>query len=108
MLLFGSETWVLSSRALNQLERFHAHCAWGIAHRHIRHCSDGTWIYPPMAEVLHACHLLPISTYIQQQHHNLFEHYALHHSVRYQQCLNDFGMTPRSLTWWNLDMHIPR
>ena len=42
-LLFGSSTWVLSSRTLQQLERFHARSAWGIAHRHIHRRSDGTW-----------------------------------------------------------------
>jgi len=105
--LFVSETWILSNRALNRLDRFHARCARGITHRHIQQLADGTWEYPPTHDVLEACHIQPLSVYIQRRRHTLFEHYAAHHSVLYQQCLNTYGTTPRSLTWWNLDMHSP-
>ena len=66
ILLFGSATWVLSTPALQRLERFHARCARGMAHRHIRCRPDGSWIYPPTAEVLSACGLKPISVYAQR------------------------------------------
>ena len=106
-LLFGSETWVLSARALNRLERFHARCARGITHRHIQRHADGTWECPPTNEVLEACHSQPLSVYIQSRRHTLFKHHAENNSVLHQQCLNAFGTTPRSLTWWNLDMEYP-
>ena len=105
-LLFGSETWVLSPRTLNRLECFHARCARGITHRHIRRHVDGTWEHPPTHEVLQACHTQPLPVYIQRRRHTLFKHYAEHNSALYQQCLNAYGTTPRS-TWWNLDMEYP-
>ena len=107
VLLFGSETWVLSARALATLERFHARCARGILHRPIRRASNGDWICPPTTEVLQACNLQPISFYIQRRRHTLYKHYAKDHCVLYQQCLHRFGTTPRSLTWWNLDLDSP-
>ena len=45
-LLFGAATWVLSTRSLSRLERFHARCARGIAHRPIQRRADGTWVTP--------------------------------------------------------------
>ena len=103
-LLFGSATWVLTARALNRLERFHARCARGMAHRHIRRQADGTWVTPPTDEVLAACHLQPISVYIQRRRHTLFKHYAETSSDLYQQCLTVSRTTPCSLAWWTLDM----
>jgi hypothetical protein len=66
-ILYGSETWVLSRRLLNRLERFHARCACYIAHCYIRCLPDNTWEYPPMLEVLDACSLSTIETYIAKR-----------------------------------------
>lgn len=101
-LLFGSATWVLSQRALGRLERFHARCARGMAHRPIQRRANGTWITPPTAEVLTACHLEPISVYIQHRRHTLFSRYAASFSRIYQRCMTMGGTTSRSMAWWLL------
>ena len=103
-LLFGAATWVLSARSLSRLERFHARCARGIAHRPIQRRADGTWVTPHTAEVLEACHLDPLSVYIQHRRHTLYKHYAVTSSGLYQQCLSLCRTTPCSLAWWTLDM----
>ena len=64
-LLCGSATWVLSARALNRLEHFHARCARGIAHRPIRRRADGTWETPHTDEVLRICRLHPLAVCIR-------------------------------------------
>ena len=100
-LLFGSATWVLSPTALNRLERFHARCARGMTHRHIQRRPDGTWIYPPTAEVLEACGLQPLSVYIQRRRNTLLRRYATTESVLYNKCLS-MPRPPRSGAWWQL------
>jgi len=100
-LLFGSATWVLSRTALNRLERFQARCARGMTHRHIQRRPDGTWIYPPTAEVLEACGLQPLSVYIQRRRNTLLQRYAKTTSALYSKCLS-MPRPPRSGAWWQL------
>jgi hypothetical protein len=64
ILLYGSETWVITRRSLCRLDTFHHRCARYLAHMHIRRNSEGVWMYPPSAEVLEKCGLSPIMTYI--------------------------------------------
>ena len=104
-LLFGSSTWVLSQRSLQRLERFHARCARAMAHRPIQHRPNGSWITPPTAEVLEACHLQPLSVYIDRRRHTLFEHYARTDSRMYEQCSAMTDTRLRVLAWWNLSMN---
>ena len=99
-LLFGSETWVLSARALNRLERFHARCARGIAHRPIRRRSDGTWNYPATDGVLTLCGLQPLSVYIERRRHTLFQRYAEKESSLFSKGLS--LLVPQAGTWWKL------
>jgi hypothetical protein len=63
-LLYGSETWVISKRAVKPLESFQNRCAHTIAHHPICRLPDGTWEYPPTEQVLNICGLSDISTYI--------------------------------------------
>lgn len=102
-LLFGSETWVLSKRLMQRLESFHARCARGIAHRPIRHNPDNTWEHPPMDEVLNACGLSPISTYIAKCKTSLLNCYADAESQLYTLCLasTPVGSGARRQMWWD-------
>jgi hypothetical protein len=67
VLLYGSESWVISSAQMKQLRSFHHRCARYIARRHIKQKEDGTWFHPPSHEVLEECGLLPIEDYIQKR-----------------------------------------
>ena len=104
-LLFGSATWVPSTVGLNQIERFQARCARGMAHQHIHRCSDGTWIYPHTEDVLAKCGLQPVQAYIQRRRHRLFKHYAQTNSPTYSKCLSS-PRTIRYRTWWTQNMDV--
>jgi hypothetical protein len=102
-LLYGSETWVLSRRLLDRLEHFHARCARYIAHRHIRRLPDNTWEYPPTLEILDACSLSTIQTYIAKRKTTLLNHYAQSHSALYRRCITStpIGSGAHRQMWWN-------
>jgi hypothetical protein len=102
-LLYGSKTWVLSRHLLNCLEHFHAPCARYIAHRHICRLPDNTWEYPPMLEILDACSLSTIETYIANRKTTLLNHYAQSHSALYHRCITStpIGSGAHRQMWWN-------
>ena len=102
VLLYGSESMVLSSRLLQRLERFHLRCTRWLCHRHIRRRVDGTWEHPPSNEILDACGLSPIRTYIAKRQTTLL-HYASTSSPLYQRCLDSLpapGAQRQQLLWW--------
>ena len=75
VLLFGSETWCLTSAQLARLEGFH--------HRVARRISGETprlvgqeWVHPPVAEALEACGLVPIREYLDRRHCTIVDHVA--------------------------------
>ena len=80
VLLFGSETWVTSTKMMQRLNSFHHRCARCIAREHIHRNSDGTWSHPPSSKVLEICGLSPISTYIAKRRTDLLNHCATDHS----------------------------
>jgi hypothetical protein len=102
ILLFGSETWVLSQRDLQRLESFHAKCARQMAHRYIRRNPDGSWDTPDTNEVLDICNLSPISTYIAKRKTTLLSSYARHSSPLYQRCITSTPVpnSAHRLVWW--------
>lgn len=102
-LLYGSETWVLSQHSLKRLESFHARSARYIARRHIHCRADGTWKHPPTDEVLDACGLSPITTYIAKRKTTLLHNYALPSSALYNVCITStpVGSGARHRMWWN-------
>ncbi len=66
VLLYGSETWVLSLTALARLEGFHIRAAYRMARRHKPRRSPGNaWIYPKLEDVLEECGLRTVATYIK-------------------------------------------
>jgi hypothetical protein len=100
-LLNGSETWVLTKRDMDRLERFHAHCARNLACKPIRRLPDGTWLHPPTEQVLQACKLSPISTYIAKRKTSLLHHAKLH-SLVLPRCLEvlPVAQSAHRHVWW--------
>ena len=88
VLLYGSDTWVMSQKSLQRLETFHHRCARHIVHRHIRKLSNSSWLYPPSHEVLQICSLMPVSFYIHQRKQHLLHCYAEPCSILYEYCKN--------------------
>jgi hypothetical protein len=101
VLLYGAETWVISKRDLRRLESFHARCARHMAHMHIHCLPSGDWVYPETQDVLAACGLSPLSTYIAKRKTTLL-HYAKEHSPVYQACLCSpkVASPAHRLVWW--------
>jgi hypothetical protein len=65
VLLYGSDTWVVTAHMQKMLASFHHRCAQHITRRHIR-CVDATdeWITPSMDGVLREAGLFPIMHYV--------------------------------------------
>lgn len=102
-LLFGSETWVLSDRALLRLERFHRRCARGMAHRPFHRNMDGTWFHSPTADVLAECNLQPLHYYIRRRRTHIRKRYAEPSSALYKRCSDLETTTLRRPVWRKLD-----
>jgi hypothetical protein len=65
VLLYGSETWVLSATALASLEGFHIRAAYRMAVRHKpRRGPRHGWIYPKSKDVLEECGMSTLEEYI--------------------------------------------
>jgi hypothetical protein len=102
VLLYGSETWVLSQRSRRRLDTFHHRCARFIANKHIRRLPTGEWITPHSEDVLEQCGLSPISTYIAKRKTRLLHTYAEPYSLSYRQCMNSAPVVNphHRLEWW--------
>ena len=65
VLLYGSETWVLSPAVMARLEGFHIRAAYRMAKRHVpRRGPDHQWVYPSSEAVLEECGMHTIQHYI--------------------------------------------
>ena len=67
VLLFGSETWSLSTTAMDRLEGFHIRAAWRMAlvNKPRKDPTSGTWTYPPSEDALEEVGLHTIADYVQ-------------------------------------------
>jgi len=66
LLLYGSETWVLSKTATARLDGFHIRAAYKMPFEHVpKRGPDRTWTYPKTEDVLEECGLKTISEYIR-------------------------------------------
>lgn len=101
VLLYGCETWVITSKIRNALESFHHRVARQISHHVIRFDSTrGEWLYPPIDAALREASLLPLEDYIIRRRCYLLrwsqDNPLLHESQRLQ---NGVGGT-RQRFWW--------
>ena len=67
VLLYGSESWVLTQKMWKAVESFHSSCARYIVGEHIRQRPDGEWILPPTARILEKCKLRTVREYIARR-----------------------------------------
>jgi exonuclease III len=71
ILLYGSETWAVTTQMEHKLEVFHRRCARSITGQHIHPNPDGTWHYPNTQEVFNKIGLEPIQQYIDRRQRNI-------------------------------------
>jgi hypothetical protein len=60
VLLYGAESWFLTTAMIQKLETFHHGCAHFITGQHIQENTDGSWMYPPSKKVLESAGLFSI------------------------------------------------
>jgi hypothetical protein len=105
VLLYGSDTWVVTKRMETLLTSFHNRCARHITRRYIR-CIDAendVWVFPPLAGVLEEALLLnlrPVMYYVRARRNGLLLRYARHRPI-YQRCLTSTRISRPRYTFWN-------
>ena len=67
VLLYGSESWVMTQKMWKAVDSFHSSCARYIAGDHIRQRPNGEWVLPPTARVLEQCKLRTVGEYIARR-----------------------------------------
>lgn len=99
VLLYGSETWVVTNPMLTALNSFHHRIARRISNGMPQRQGDGSWHYPPLNECLDKAGLHPVSTYIRRRQ-NTVAVYVLDRPI-HQLCLTATPTSPRSrLRYW--------
>jgi hypothetical protein len=102
VLLYGSESWVLTKRMLLSLESFHRRCARFITGRHIIENADGTWTYPGSAETLSQAGMYPMGEYIRRRVLTVMG-YSKERLI-YKQCIESTPLanSVNQLVWWKI------
>jgi hypothetical protein len=74
VLLFGSESWVVTHNMLKTMEAFHHHIAHYIMGRvPVYLCHEEQWSYPPIREAMKEVEMLSISEYIARRRNNIMD-----------------------------------
>ena len=77
VLLYGAETWSLSTTMLSALEGFHGRVVRRLTGRVPRFLPwEDRWIYPPLEEAFTVAGLRPLAEYISKRRNRLVEHVA--------------------------------
>jgi hypothetical protein len=102
VLLYGSESWVISERTLLKLRSFHRRCARYITGRHIRENDDGSWTCPNSARTLEEAGLWTVEEYIERRRSTVMG-YAVERSI-YRRCKDSkpLASNVNQLVWWNI------
>jgi len=108
VLLYGSETWVLSEKMRRMLEGFHNRCARQMTKRFIHPDleNDGEWIAPPVAATLEAAGLQPLMAYIDKRKASILV-FAQGRAI-YRKCHRSTPIVSNAnqLIWWQLDENL--
>ena len=103
VLLYGSESWVITLSMEKQLQSFHRRCARYITGQHIRQNDDGTWTYPSSENVLGMAGLCTIQECIKSRRDTVMK-YARSRFI-YRQCEESKTLAsyPNQAVWWKPD-----
>jgi hypothetical protein len=108
VLLFGSESWVLTDTAMRVLEGFHVRSAYWMAREHKprKNNDTGVWRYPSTEEVLAEVGLLTIRQYIEVRRQTI-ANYIVHWPI-FDLCLGEERRrgTSKRLWWWEQRMDL--
>ena len=99
VLIYGSESWVVSGDIMRKLRSFHHRVARYLTGRHIRKNADGTWTCPPSADVLERAGLLTLDDYIRRRRDTVQE-FTRFRPI-YELCRTSAATGNRTI-WWKL------
>jgi hypothetical protein len=102
VLLYGSESWVLTPAMLKVLSSFHHRVARKITNRMARKV-NGAWHYPPLEPTLEMAGLYTMEAYITRRRNTIAEYVAtrpLHQLI--QAASHRRGSPHRRLFWWDI------
>ena len=107
VLLFGSETWVLTDSAMRVLEGFHLRLAYRMARKYkpTKDPETSVWTYPPSEKVLEEVGLYTIREYIVKRRQTI----AAYIVDRPILCVDESrrrGTSSRHLWWWEQTMDL--
>jgi hypothetical protein len=102
VLLFGSETWVITDEILQMLTSFHHSVARRLTGRYPRPIADtNEWIHPSIQETLNIAGMFPMEEYLRRRREYL-ERYAQDLPILLDCRFHAlFERTSRRTFWWN-------
>jgi hypothetical protein len=107
ILLYGSETWVISRTALTRLKGFHIRAAYRMAKRNKPKRSPGNvWQYPRLVDVLKECGMKTMEEYIHIRRQTIATYVATRPILA--ECRRGErrrGAVPHQW-WWELPMDL--
>ena len=104
ILLYGSETWVVSDAHLRHFRSFHSRIGRHLTGRHIRLLEDGSWFCPPTVEVLEDAGLQTIDEYINRRRQTVRS--FTRHRPLYEACRQSTALSTNinKAVWWQLEV----
>jgi Reverse transcriptase (RNA-dependent DNA polymerase) len=100
VLLYGSESWVLSQEMERKLQSFHHRCARYIAREHIQQDEQGNWTAPPSASVLEKTGLCTVQEYIRRRKATILEYARTTEILQKCKASSPLASAPNQLVWW--------
>jgi hypothetical protein len=101
VLLYGCETWVITSQVLQVLEGFHNRVARRLSgKRPYLHPVENKWVYPPIAEALEEASLYSIDHYISVRQNTLAVNIATRPILELCRESERLSGSIRRLFWW--------
>ena len=100
ILLYGSESWVLTPRIIKALEGFHHRVIRRITRSMPRRRRDGTWHYPPIGKAMEDAGLFSIEEYISRRQNTVAEYVATRPIFDIVMEEERQRGTPTTRRWW--------
>jgi hypothetical protein len=107
VLLYGSESWVLTKSMMQKLRSFHQKCARHITGRNIRlDPTTDEWIYPDSETTLREAGFWTIEEYIERRKETVMK-YARERAI-YRRCVSSHpvAFSSRRGVWWELSDNL--
>ena len=103
ILLYGSESWVITTAMKRILRGFHIRAAYRMAKEHRpRKLDTGEWYYPPSEAVLNEVKLYEIEHYIEKRRNSIADYVATRDIFQLcNESVRRRGTGHRKVFWWN-------